>query len=69
MYVCICNAVTDTDIRNAVEGGVRNMRQLEQSTGCSSTCGCCRETATEILQQAVSESREFQQMLPAIQMA
>ena len=69
MYVCICNAVTDTDIRNAVETGVRNMRQLTQATGCSSTCGCCRETAVEILQQALTESRGFQQMLPVPQMA
>jgi len=69
MYVCICNAVTDSDIRNAVEDGVRNMKQLGQATGCSSTCGCCRETAIEVLQQALAESRDFRQMLPGIQMA
>jgi len=69
MYICICNAVTDTDIRNAVEDGVRNMRQLGKATGCSSTCGCCREAAVEILQQALTESREFHRLLPGIQMA
>lgn len=69
MYVCICNAVTDTDIRNAVEDGVRNMKQLGQVTGCSSTCGCCRETAVEILQQVLTESRETRQFLHGMQMA
>jgi bacterioferritin-associated ferredoxin len=69
MYVCICNAVTDSDIRNAVETGVHNMKQLRQATGCSSTCGCCREMAREILQQALEDSREFRQLLPGIQMA
>ena len=69
MYVCICNAVTDTDIRNAVEDGVRNMKQLGQATGCSSTCGCCREEASEVLKQALADSREFRQLLPGIQMA
>jgi len=69
MYVCICNAVTDSDIRNAVEDGVRNMKQLRLSTGCSSTCGCCREAAIEVLQQALAETRGFRQMLPGIQMA
>jgi bacterioferritin-associated ferredoxin len=69
MYVCICNAVTDSDIRNAVEDGVRNMKQLAQATGCSSTCGCCREMAIEVLQQALTESRDFRQMFPGIQMA
>jgi len=69
MYVCICNAVTDSDIRNAVEDGVRNMKQLGQETGCSSTCGCCRDMAREILQQALEESRGFRQLLPGMQMA
>jgi len=69
MYVCICNAVTDSDIRNAVETGVRNMKQLGQATGCSSTCGCCRETARETLKQALDESRGVRQLLPVIQMA
>ena len=69
MYVCICNAVTDSDISNAVQAGVRNVKQLGQATGCSSTCGCCREMATEILQQALEESREFRQLLPGMQMA
>jgi len=69
MYVCICNAVTDTDIRNAVDDGVRSMKQLRQATGCSSTCGCCRDTAREVLQQALKESREFRPLLPVIRMA
>lgn len=69
MYVCICNAVTDSDIRNAVQDGVRNMKQLTGETGCSSTCGCCRDTANDVLQKALAESSAFRQMLRGIQMA
>lgn len=69
MYVCVCNAVTDSDIRKAVGNGVRNMRQLSQATGCSSTCGCCREMAVEILQQTLAENRSTPLMLPVMQMA
>ena len=69
MYICVCNAVTDSDIRKAADNGVRNMRQLSQATGCGSTCGCCRELAVETLQQAVSETREYQLCLPVMQMA
>ncbi len=69
MYVCICNAVTDSDIRKAVDNGVRNMRQLCQTTGCSTTCGCCREMAVEILQQTLAENRSTPLMLPVMQMA
>ncbi len=64
MYVCSCKAVKDSDIREAVNGGVRTMRQLARETGCSSNCGRCAVTAAEILGQAtgelsiVSQSRE-----------
>ena len=69
MYVCVCNAVTDSDIRNAVDEGVRNMKQLRRTTGCGSTCGCCREMAAEVLQQALAENRKSQFMLPVMQLA
>jgi len=69
MYVCVCNAVTDSDIRNAVDSGVCTMRQLRQKTGCASTCGCCRELAAETLQQALSDTRDLQFKLPIMQMA
>lgn len=69
MYVCICNAVTDSDIRKAVENGVRNMRQLSKATDCSTACGCCTKMAAEVLQQALSEAREFPVTIPVMQMA
>ena len=69
MYVCICNAVTDSDIRKAAESGVCNMGQLRQTTGCGSTCGCCKEMAVAVLQQALTENREMQLMPLGLQMA
>jgi bacterioferritin-associated ferredoxin len=69
MYVCVCNAVTDSDIRNAVDDGVCTMRQLRQKTGCASTCGCCKELAVEILQQSLAGPRESRLELPVMQMA
>ena len=67
MYVCVCNAVTDSDIRQAVDEGVRNLKQLKRNTGCSSTCGCCREAASEVLQQALAEKREASTLFPFMQ--
>jgi bacterioferritin-associated ferredoxin len=61
--------VTDSDIRKAVDDGARNMRQLGKLTNCSTACGCCTQMASEILQQALSESREFPVAIPVLQMA
>jgi len=69
MYICICNAVTDTDIRQAVDEGVRNLKQLRQATGCANTCGSCSEAATEVLQQALSTKRNSRNLLPLLQLA
>ena len=69
MYICVCNAVTDSDIQEAVDGGVRNLKQLTRETGCSSSCGCCKEMALEVLQQAVTEKRQRAFSLPVLQMA
>ena len=69
MYVCVCNAVTDSDIRREVDKGVRTIRQLRQKTGCASTCGCCTDLATEILQKSLAATRETQFELPVMQMA
>ncbi len=52
MYVCICNGVTDHQIREAAANGVRSMAELTMRTGCGATCGTCLDTASEILEAA-----------------
>lgn len=53
MYVCICHAVTDTDIRREAADGVRRFDQLQARTGCSTGCGCCEDEARKTLNQCV----------------
>ena len=69
MYICICNEITDSDISDAVDDGVRNLLQLRQITGCSSGCGSCKELAAEVLQQILAEKRETQSYLPVMHIA
>lgn len=69
MYVCVCNAVTDSDIRTAVDSGVRNMKQLGKATGCGSACGYCKEMAVDVLEQALNEQMEAQCLFPMLQLA
>jgi bacterioferritin-associated ferredoxin len=53
MYVCVCNAVTENAIREAVGNGVRSLAELRLHTGCSMTCGTCQEVAEEVLAEAI----------------
>ena len=58
MYVCICNGVTDHQIREAAASGVRSMAELTMRTGCGATCGTCLDTATTILEASIAEQRQ-----------
>ncbi|WP_374356023.1 bacterioferritin-associated ferredoxin [Chitinimonas sp.] len=49
MYVCICNAVTDKQIRRAVHNGCDSMRELRMELGVASCCGKCAPDARSLL--------------------
>ncbi|MDC7807844.1 (2Fe-2S)-binding protein [Luteimonas sp BLCC-B24] len=49
MFVCICNGVTDSQIRQAAANGCREMSELTMRTGCGATCGSCMDMATGLL--------------------
>ena len=51
MYVCICNAITDKQIRRAAKNGVDNLYELRESLGVASNCGSCADQAQSILQE------------------
>jgi len=55
MYVCICKAVTDSAIRQAVQAGARSLRDLSARTGCSTQCGRCVHVAREVMDTALAE--------------
>ena len=52
MYVCVCKAVTDKQIRRAAARGVDNLYELRESLGVASGCGGCAEMAESILDEA-----------------
>ncbi len=52
MYICLCNAITDSQIRRAARAGVRDLWQLQSQLGVASGCGSCIEHAESILNEA-----------------
>ncbi|MCD9029364.1 (2Fe-2S)-binding protein [Luteimonas sp. BDR2-5] len=49
MFVCICNGVTDSQIRQAAAAGCREVSELTMRTGCGATCGSCLDMAGDLL--------------------
>ena len=54
MYVCICNGITENQIRNAVSDGVRSLRELRSDLGVASCCGKCADCAQQVIQETLS---------------
>ena len=49
MYVCVCKAITDADIREAAETGVADIERLTEALGVGGGCGTCLEMAESII--------------------
>jgi bacterioferritin-associated ferredoxin len=59
MYICICNAVTEREIRNCcADEGACNLRDLERCLGVGTSCGRCRPAAKEILKEEARARRD-----------
>ena len=54
VYVCICNGVTDHQIREAASQGVTSVGELTMRTGCGATCGSCLDMAGDLLAKALN---------------
>lgn len=55
MYVCVCNAVTDCQIRDAYCEGACSMRELRKRLGVAGCCGRCAPCARDVLAKCRQE--------------
>lgn len=61
MYVCVCKAVTDRQIAQAINQGACSRRQIYQSTGAGSVCGKC----SPYLKQMLDEIPQYEPIMEA----
>ncbi|MEE9287269.1 MAG: (2Fe-2S)-binding protein [Gammaproteobacteria bacterium] len=52
MYICVCHAVTEKDIRRAVACGAESLSQLSEALPIAASCGACLENAKCCLDEA-----------------
>lgn len=61
MYICVCKAVTDKQIKRAIDNGACTRKQLYQCTGAGDVCGKC----SRHLKQMLDESLQPQSIMQA----
>ena len=57
MYVCVCRAVSDRKIRQAVEQGVCTLRGLKDQLGVGGVCGRCVPEARQLINQCRNQAQ------------
>jgi bacterioferritin-associated ferredoxin len=65
MYVCICNAVTEREIRQCAELGASSLADLRKGLGVATSCGKCKAAAVEILREERSGNSCIRQLQAA----
>jgi bacterioferritin-associated ferredoxin len=51
MIVCICNRITEAEVRKAARAGAPTPETAYACVGCEVQCGCCLDYAREIIEE------------------
>jgi len=60
MYLCLCNALDDTRIADAIRQGARRPRDIYRHCGCDAQCGRCTASLLCALRSAASQPSDKQ---------
>ncbi|WP_136418864.1 (2Fe-2S)-binding protein [Herbaspirillum sp. ST 5-3] len=64
MIICVCNNVSESKIRQAVDSGITTMPALRAELGVGNCCGKCHSCAKTVLREYLEDGvREAQPML------
>lgn len=55
MFVCVCNRVTDTQIRQACAKGAHSLACLQDELKVATCCGRCADCANRVIQAELFE--------------
>ncbi|MFK7822549.1 MAG: bacterioferritin-associated ferredoxin [Oligoflexales bacterium] len=58
MYVCLCNAVSDKQIKKAISDGASSVEEVQQVSNVGKNCGSCIFAVQEIIDREVGEKKE-----------
>jgi len=60
MYVCVCNAVSDSQIRECVDQGARSLFEVQCQLPVGSCCGRCQDTANQVVSEHIQSRTQRQ---------
>ncbi|MEM7401812.1 MAG: (2Fe-2S)-binding protein [Pseudomonadota bacterium] len=59
MFICICNQVTDTQLREEIERGAETVRELKENLGVTNQCGKCGTCVKKCIKEHATSKSDF----------
>ena len=66
MYICLCQGITDTQIRAAIADGQTSFGQLRRELGLASQCGKCGQMAREVFNETLASQADSTALFYAV---
>ena len=55
MYICLCQAVTDRDIKASIEAGAVSLSQVQATLPVALNCGTCLNSAQAFIDEVLND--------------
>ena len=65
MIVCVCNNISDREIRLAIDLGLSTMAELRRDLGIATCCGKCHTCAKGVLREHIDSKAVFNERILA----
>jgi bacterioferritin-associated ferredoxin len=62
MIVCVCNNISDREIRQAVDLGLTSMADLYKELGVGTCCGKCVSYARQVMHEHLDSKTDFTEL-------
>jgi bacterioferritin-associated ferredoxin len=69
MYVCICRAVTDDKVNEAIAAGARTVADVTAACCAGDDCGACHEVIEDMIEARCGERPKPLRHLPVVRAA
>lgn len=56
MYICLCHAISDRQIREVVDQGADSLFEVQLRLPVASCCGRCEESAREVIETHIESA-------------
>ncbi len=51
MFVCVCRAVTQQEVKAVIDGGARSVDEVTRACCAGDDCGACHEKIEELIEE------------------